>query len=221
MATVNYVVALYGGKRRHYHLTPILDFAKKQVEFLKQKPKHITQVSFVFNESDNPEDQAAIEYLSNINLPIPHSIRIRENTGFSYGAWNAVINSTKNDFDYTFLIEDDYIPTKTDFIDYFLSKIKDDTIYVCCLYRSDHAALASGLFINKHAFTPAFKLIDNNSYSYGAYENQIHFLRLYQNEGFKIEDITDIAHTEFLNVTRQSILYGDQSKPFIMGPIMV
>jgi hypothetical protein len=60
--TVNYIVAIYGGARRAYgDFSPIEVFLERQIEFLLKNPKYIEYVTFVFNKSDNPQEERSIK----------------------------------------------------------------------------------------------------------------------------------------------------------------
>ena len=85
---VNYIVAVYTGKRRGYlgHL-PINEFLEKHFNFLEKKPNHISGFTFIINKSENDE-----ECIKNINNFIEKSnltgkLIVRENLHGSYGAW--------------------------------------------------------------------------------------------------------------------------------------
>lgn len=221
MEKINYVVAFYGGPRRHYGKhSPILKFAQEHIKFLQQSPEHIDKATFVFNDNPSIGQVDTLKYLTNAELPIKHEIILRKNIGMSYGAWNDVISNTKNQFEYTFTIEDDYIPNVINTMSYFLQKVDKTTIFVASLFTRGHAAISNGLFVNKNSHNPPFNIIDDNSYGGGGLYNQKEYLRKYQNEGLKITDITDIGYTEFSDSQRVINYYGNQTKPLLIKPIM-
>lgn len=224
--STTYVIAFYGGSRRHYSTTPIELFAKKHIEFLNTHPKHITDVCFVFNSSTNPSDAAAIElcndFLTN-NNNINGSVIVRENTAASYGAWNQYLSHADIQTEYVFLIEDDYLPTRKDFLDFFIQKSEEGVGYVAALYDRGHAAIANGLFKTSNVVQARIEhenvlhIIADVSYSGGSYYNQINFLK---NIKGSIVDITDIAHTQFMDTKKQIMTYRDKSLPLIIKPIL-
>lgn len=225
---INYVVAFYAGPRRHYGSgSPCLEFAKAHVEWLKTNPKGIDRATFIFNHHPGEEEIQASDYLNEqiSNLSMDVVIGVRDNVGMSYGIWGQTIADTKDQFQYTFTIEDDYYPVGEDAMDYFISKVKDDTIFVASLYKENyggHAAISNGLIVNKHINQQQpFTIVADNSYSGGGLFNQTQYLRQYQDRGFKIEDITDVGYTEFSDSQRGINLYGDQDKPLLIKANMV
>jgi len=221
METTNYIIAFYGGSRRHYGIySPIAEFLSRHVEFLKTNPKGITHATFTFSESTHPEELNIIKSLENLTLPITYDVFTRTNSGLSYGAWGDVIHKTRDKFDYSFLIEDDYIPVQNDFLDYFKSKITEKSIFVCSLFKDNHAAIANGIFVNKHS-NPDKTFSNATGVGYGAgYIAQKGFLHDYQSQGYTFPDITDIGYTEFRDDNKVVNLYGDISKPLLIQPVI-
>jgi hypothetical protein len=224
--TVNYIVACYAGKRRHYgYLTPIVKFVDTQIAFLQQKPKHITQATFVFNQSDNPEEAIAVAKCiqAKTMLHIPVQVIVRENKAVSYGAWQEALLNCKN-VEYAFLIEDDYVPNCLDFLDYFFAKCNESVKFVASLFDRNHAAIANGLIVmhnvnqTKQATGNIFQLNPDNSYALGSYYNQIHFLDLLEG---RIVDITDVGYTEFLDAGRNIMQYRNNTLPLLIKPIQL
>jgi hypothetical protein len=225
---INYVIAFYAGPRRHYgNSSPCLKFIKKHIEWLKTSPTGIDRATFFFNEVKNESERETIEYLNEHKHQLPMEVfdGIRENTGMSYGIWQDVLSNTKNEFDYTFTIEDDYCPIGKDVMLDFESKVFDDTIFVASYYKDNyngHAAISNGLIVNKHINqSQPFTIVADNSYPGGGIFNQTQYLRQYQDKGLKIEDITDIGYVEFLDVKRGMNRFGDLSKPLLIKPISI
>lgn len=224
----NYIVALYGGKRRmlNSNYSPLKDYINRHCDFIKTNPKGIDQITFVFNKSDNPNEEEIIDYTKNLSLNLPHKVIVRENINFSYGAWGEGLKQTAKDFDYSFLIEDDYIPVKNDLLDYFKSEIKDNSIFVASLFskaNGPHASISNGLIINKHINLENPIDLPLNKKTQGNYpdsvRNQILFLKQYQDKGLIINDITKVAYTIYKNYHR-FINYPKQPKgnPLLIQP---
>ena len=219
----NYIVAFWGGDRRGQPSpTPIELFVNNHINFLKQNPKGIDYATFVFNKSDNPNDQKAIDLAKQAVLPTPHKVIVRENKNLSYGAWGEAMKQTHQDFDYSFLIEDDYVPVHNEFLDFFKQKVEDNVIFVASLFATSngkHAAISNGLFVHKHinpenpVSLPPRRPIPY----YGAAQDQIHFLRQYQNQDLIINDITNIAYTIFKSHNR----YVSYPKNPIRRPLLI
>jgi hypothetical protein len=234
----NYIVALYGGRRRmlkdkspsrrNLH-SPLKDYVNKHCDFIKTNPKGIDQITFVFNESNNPDEDKIIDYTKNLSLNIPHLVIVRENLNISYGAWGEGLKQTAKDFEYSILIEDDYIPVKNDFLDYFKSEIKDNSIFVASYFTNDsrmgpHASVSNGLIINKHInlenpFHHPPKTKNRDNYHHAA-QNQIFFLKQYQDKGLIINDISKIAYTIYKQSSTQYYNFPKQPKgnPLLIQP---
>lgn len=220
----NYIVAFYGGYRRNQlEPTPLKLFLENHINFLNTNPKGIDHATFVFNQSNNPEEKEVINLANQANLPIPHKVIVRENYNFSYGAWGEGMKQTHQDFDYSFLIEDDYIPYCNDFLDYFKSKITDKIIFVASMFHTvngPHAAISNGLFINK--FINPDNPIDlklnhpDGRYHEAAY-NQIKFLLQYQEKGYLINDIRDVGYTIFKDLHKFT-KYNNPKLPLLIIP---
>ena len=149
---VNYIVAFYGGKRRHYgDKTPIDKFINSHINYLSSYPKHITDFTFVFSESDNKNEKNSIKICEDFikNSQLNGNIIIRENKAGSYGSWNDAIIKYYKNTTYSFLIEDDYIPCRLDFLEFFLKKDSTDVSFVASYYTNNHAAIANGLISTK------------------------------------------------------------------------
>ena len=94
---ITYIIATWLGPRRADYYTK--QFQSDPYFLVKQ---HITNLSIfdndninkiiiVVNENDELIDANLQEELNKLNSKIPYEIIIRENTGFSYAAWDAGI----------------------------------------------------------------------------------------------------------------------------------
>lgn len=220
----NYIVAFWGGDRRGQPSpTPIELFVNNHINFLQQNPKGIDHVTFVFSKSDNLNDQKAIDLAKQAVLSIPHKVIVRENQNLSYGAWGEAMKQTYQDFDYSFLIEDDYIPVHNEFLDFFKLKVEDNTIFVASKFSTGwgkHAAVSNGLFVHKHINPNNPILLPPRPPLpyHGAAQDQIHFLRQYQDQNLTINDITDIAHTIFKSHNRYVSFPRNTTLPLLIKP---
>jgi len=245
---VNYIVSLYGGERRFYKTTPLKFFIKKHISFIKTKPYGIKYVTFVFNESNHPNESQIKENLKyefkEIETLFPDikcTLLSKKNQNFSYGAWDyALHHFIKNDeITHHFLIEDDYIPTLSDFIIPFLEKDKENPSYVASLWTASdpsqppHASISNGLLnhekikktfkkYNKifNLFFDPDKLHGKETYDDGGFRNQIHFLKHLQELFGEGTDITDHYNTWFaVQNPNQIIIYGSPFNKTLIAPI--
>lgn len=147
---INYVVALYFGKRRNLLVQRCIDqdpyyLLKHHIMcFHKYKMDDVHKVTFVVNPSENREiDENAVnvlnEYASlcsnkNVTFEMLHN---EDNKHISYGAWNfGVINGlldrTTKHF---FLLEDDYAPCADNFYSLYLERASANIAYVCQMWQ--------------------------------------------------------------------------------------
>jgi len=224
---VNYIVAIYGGERRHYGIqTPIDKFIESHINFLNLGPKYVTDVTFVFNESNNPDEKKSIKMCEDFdkNTSLNVNVVCRKNNAGSYGAWNDTLIKYYKNTTHSFLIEDDYIPCRLDFLEFFLKKDSGDVSYVASHFNDiGVAAIANGLInsnkveetLIKH--NTVFQIIDDTTYGTGLYQNQICFLNAIS--GNRV-DITDVGHTLFFD-GEKIIPYIDDIKPKLIEPIVL
>lgn len=134
---INYIVAFYIGTNRNNiaYNTKIEDdplyFVNKHYNFLSTcNSTHITEATFIVNNDVSKEIKNQLLNLKLTNIKL--KIFFRNNINYSYGGWNDVIKKNVNKFDYFFMIEDDYIPTVTDFYKAFVEKTSFEKPYIAC-----------------------------------------------------------------------------------------
>lgn len=223
--TVNYIVAIYGGKRRYYNNTPIDLFIDTHISFLKKLPKYINHVTFVFNKSDNPIETELISKCEEFIQTSTYDgcVIVRDNICGSYGAWNEALIKLHKKSTHSFLIEDDYIPVDNNFLEYFLKKDGDNISFVASYSNNNHAAISNGLINNMRISETLdnhgvlFILIEDNEYGGGLYHTQYQYL---QNIKGNITDITDIGYTVFYT-PEKNINYTDDKLTKLIEPILV
>lgn len=204
------VVAFYLGKRRMEHQEFVKDrlyYLRKQLMFFKEnKINGMDLLVIVINSDDTNDDDSISKLVNEFDLPCEKLLLIRPNTDGSYGAWHdAVIDiiESRSDIDAVMLIEDDYIPVRTDFLDLFYVKLKDNVGYVCQYWSSnlctpEHASISNGMLdINKakeiyKVYDKVFELINGSRYDDFA-TNQINFLNLIKTK-YKIVDMKEYRH---------------------------
>ena len=164
---IDYIVACYVGRRRNSSADP-LSYIQNHLNWL-ESAIGVGNALFVFNDSPSNikkqnEAKKLIEEKGYNHLTKP-------NFNMSYGAWeygifNLVKTSKSN---YAFLIEDDYVPSNRDSLNYFLNEANHNTCFIASYYQSgnetrglkyrrhNHAAIANGLI----SYRAIKKLIDN------------------------------------------------------------
>lgn len=147
---INYVVALYFGKRRNTLVQGCMDqdpyyLLKHHILcFHKYKMDDVHKVTFVVNPSENKEiDENAVNVLNEYkelcsNKNVAFEILYNDdNKHISYGAWNyAVVKGISDPLTkHFFLLEDDYAPCSDNFYDLYLRKSSPNIAYVCQMWQ--------------------------------------------------------------------------------------
>ena len=227
---VNYVISNYLGDRRFAPKLKddVLFYAKAYCKYFQDnKFDSISKVTFVLNRSNDKErDNKFIDYIKKVKLNVEHEIIVRDNKGFSYGAWQEVVGKNK-DFDYHFLMEDDYIPTNNKIIDYFLAEMKSDSVvYVCCIYTEGHCAMSGGLLntkiVNKETRINSDMILNSETKLSDSYVDGVHnqriFLKNFEELGYKINDLKD-KRWLFVNHIGHITQHGNLEGDVILKPL--
>lgn len=240
---VNYIAAFYIGPNRTFPYyqeafkNDPLCFVRKHIEF-SEYAENISKFSFVFN--DDIDDILKEEILT---LSQGRNIEVifRSNQGYSYGAWDEVIKRNLNDYDYFFLIEDDYLPNYTTFVLPFVERLKDNVAYACSLVveisnkidkmipedlgKFKHPSISNGMISAKACkdilkkYGVLFRLQEGATKEIG-YWNQIYFLKNFTDSGYDIVDTTDAFSSPYLNTSTGAVkLFGNTEYPPLLFPI--
>lgn len=148
---VNYIVALYLGKRRNEIVQQCMDkdpfylLKSHMLAIHKYKMEGIHKVTFVLNQSENTEAESLVEEIlqeykdlcSNKDIEI-ELLKNPDNSHISYGAWHyGVLNGLSDErTKHFFLLEDDYVPCRDNFHEPYLQKSAPDICYVCQLWSA-------------------------------------------------------------------------------------
>lgn len=220
-SNIAYVVACYFGNRRvndHiYHNENRYDYIEWQIKQLELlKTTLIDKIVFVLS--------GVIEIPNDLNIPktinnIPVDVLIRENIGLSYGAWNFAVNHYGHEFNYYFLIEDDYIPVMDFWDSVFMDKMVDNVAYVCSLF-TNHVAMPNGLIKGSAILeTGGVKHASSSDYGPNEIAGQIQWGENLQNHGWDIVDIAKEYSIPFLNYLTTVIYPGKIDGRKILSPV--
>ena len=232
---INYVISNYVGARRFapkLQLDPLFYIKSHCNYFTNNKLEGVSKITFVLNKSDDyRRDEEFIDYVNNIKLSTEHELIVRDNIGFSYGAWQSVVEKNK-DFDYHFLLEDDYIPRDNKIIENFFNAMqnKDKTVFVCCIYENGHCAMSSGLLntkiVNKEITEGRLNLkmilnaekIQSSDYALGV-NNQRIFLKNFEELGYNIKDLAKENKWLFVNHLGDITHHGNPMGTILLEPL--
>ena len=227
---IHYIVAFYLGdrltkscdillKKDRYH------YVKKHIENLnKYKIDDITQATFVIASYDNKIDEGVKKIIEEHFCKIPIKLIYMKNGGGSYTAWGKAIHEVlKEDFDYHFLIEDDYVPVADYFYKPFVDRCSPNTAYVCQYWNDNHASVSNGLFSDKvakdlkNSFGSVFDCINNRDDWNGQVLNQISFLNFAKQAGYKFADVSKYCHP-FLERENFIKVFGNKYGKVLLAP---
>jgi hypothetical protein len=146
---VNYIVALYLGKRRNGMVQECMDqdpfylLKSQMLAFHRLKMDGVHKATFVLNPSENKDAEDLVglvfdEYrdlCSNKSIEY-ELVRNPDNRHISYGAWHhGVIKGLSDErTKHFFLMEDDYVPCMDNFHHPYVERSGPDISYVCQLW---------------------------------------------------------------------------------------
>jgi hypothetical protein len=237
--SVHYIVCFYFGNRKSAKFNNIIEndqlfFLKKQLEYLETCGPEIKESTFIVNGDflETVSDYVTKNEPKNVKL----NLKFRENTGFSYGAWNDVITNSILDgkeFDYHFMLEDDYLPNKPDFYKPFVEKSVGQTAFVCCLLfpkegDNRHPSISNSLVRNdacklileKHSSVFNVNGAAGNDY-HGAYNIQTSYHNYFGEEKYILDDLADQYHFPFHDSQNDSTIdYGNSNGEKLIIPLL-
>ena len=144
---IHYIVALWLGPRRVQPVNNPYAYLRHQLYFLKNS-KSIDKATFVVNHYDTELEKQIEPIIASFGVKA--NVIYRKNLGCSWGAFQeGVIQNLENDYDYHFLIEDDYKPTDDNFLLPYLNEMREDTVYSNVI--GTLTSLTIGLLSNKWA----------------------------------------------------------------------
>jgi len=242
---VNYIAAFYIGPNRTFPYyqqafkEDPLCFVRKHVEF-SEYAENIERFSFVINDDISEEQKKEI-----IDITRGKNIELlfRPNNGYSYGAWNDVIKRNFNDFDYFFLIEDDYMPNFTNFSLPFIQRLKENVAYVCSLMveighevdtmvpedigKFKHPSISNGMLSAEackkvlEKYNVIFRIQSGSTKEIG-YWNQTYYLKNFTDMGYEVSDTIDEFCSPYLNTSTGEVkIYGNPEHPPLLFPIRI
>lgn len=241
MKKFDYIIAFYLGPRRSAFYTDLTKndkyfLIKKHLIFLSKNINAlpINKAYFVINENEFSKELYfdIIKLASKYGLEDIIDVDIRNNQGFSYGAWeHALFRIVQNNLEvpYAFICEDDYVPTTSEFYVPFYKKLENPHVgYVAELVwdnPSRHAAISNG-FIKYHVAKELydtkkriFELVNGDSYGTGV-SNQLHFTNLIQ-EKYLLDDISDTCRLPFYELSKEDIVnYGNIKGETVIEPVI-
>jgi RimJ/RimL family protein N-acetyltransferase len=245
---VSYITSMWIGPRQSSQYSRVTGVSPyymlfKHLEFLSSLPKDhpIQEAIFVFSVDENFMGDTD-EIISLVNsIPFNFSsvkVSFRKNLGYSYGAWEETLRDEipNSEYDYYFLIEDDYIPTTSNFLSPFFQMSSSSTPFVCQLWagkgdvelKTDvpHAAISNGMLNTKIAqkIYEKYKKILNVDFGSAhrnvGVKNQIQFTNYLEEFGI-IKDVSKLTSIPFCESNHKDKIknFGDPTKSIVIEPL--
>jgi len=210
------IINFWLGDRRRcpeiYHEDKLI-YVKTQISYLKAFENNLSAIYFNFNvesEQSNLLNEAFKLIPDTIN-DSKVKISIRENKGFSYGAWNDIVSIEINNYDYFIFNEDDYFFNQPKWDSYLVNKYKskEDIGYLAMGVRPHHNNFRSTFHsvgmssresikkvIEKFGNLTGEKYLDSSLYEEGQHLQDT-WGELYSKVGLVNYDVRDDYQVEF------------------------
>lgn len=233
-SNIDYLCTFYFGRRRCFLTEEMYEknkytFLKEQVKYLKKYRKLYNNILFLIND-DGSADREIVKELSKGVRDV--KIIYRDNVNLSYGAWQEGLDylvDNNIDSEYAFLNEDDYILVDKNSLQPFIDKSGPKTVFVCGLWRQNHASISFGLLnmnLAKRTNTKKvrFRLphhTPDNLYR-GGIRAQITFMDHYKSFGphnIVFKDIMDNHFIRFRDPFLKEVIWGNKNGTEIIIPI--
>ncbi len=146
---VNYVMACWMGARNYDDSRHAKDrslFVREHLAQLEGLAHSLDQITVVLAEGGDPEADAYVKGLKTCG-DTPVCVLTRENIGLSYASWNHAYDTFADEFDYSIIVEDDYVPVVEGFDAELVDFADRYKTYVCSLASADgrHGAITNGI----------------------------------------------------------------------------
>ena len=200
------VIASYCGEDRH---NPDTNYLEYQLESLKRFKHNLDDVVVVVNQG-NP----TVEYLDSLS-EFP-KVLLRPNVRGSYGAWNHAWDTYGDEYDWYFVIEDDYVFGLDNWDQKLIDLWEDDMGYLCSMLESDHASMTGGL-VSSAGFKAA-DFSDFNRCSKDTYDtcSQIRWSQAFLNSPLRVKSILPAYDAPFFGA---GITRSFSNNPAIIIPV--
>jgi len=227
-----YIVNMYFGSRRRTieeYDQDRLCFLKKQIETLNEYSFNLNRIVFSINFSEDH-----LKYVNEALKFIPKKIQsadvevyLRENKGFSYGAFSDNFERLRENFDYFIFNEDDYFLVENNWDEYLIRKYNElpHSGYLCAIQRDGdvwndnkiHAGHCFGI-ASKESLDAVWKeygcLPHSNNNNYQEQEKIQHeFGYSFVKVGLRVYDIREEYRVAFALTppTTDSLMFGEDA----------
>ena len=204
------VIASYCGENRHH---PSINYLAYQLESLKRFKNNLDDVVVVVNKG-----YPTVEYLDSLS-EFP-KVLLRPNVRDSYGAWNHALDIYGDEYDWYFVVEDDYVFVLDNWDQKLIDLWEDDMGYLCSKLDGElqnfHASMTGGLVSSVGFRTADFS--DFNRCSSDVYDtcSQIRWSQAFINSPLKVKSILPTYDTPFYGA---GITRSFSNNPAIILPI--
>jgi hypothetical protein len=233
---INYIVACYLGTRRVNTVSDPVMLVQAHLEYLQKHEVALDRVTLVLNSDEHEEERRFLDLVRKYR-PYYTDLRVilRENTGLSYAAWEQAVNSCiENDegFTHYFLMEDDYVPARPDFVEIYKDSMEEGCGYVSMAISNQkvfkgkiHAGMCVGLLRGEAAEEAyekwgtairSYKSESKDQYGIKSLSAQADFLDFIDERGYFLKGIQKLGSTLFLHNV-EGMLYKTVDEQEEMG----
>jgi hypothetical protein len=181
---------------------------------------NLDQVTVVLAEGGDAAADQWVKGLKKVGST-PIEVIVRENAGLSYGSWNAAYDAFADEFDYSIVTEDDYMPALDDFDREMVRFAERDVTYVSALEAGEglFAGVSNGIIPHE-----VWKEVHPVPYDDGVpgtkgNRSQTVWSRNFKPAGFPITDWLEEYATPFRRFPRRIVWYGHASRPPLFIPL--
>lgn len=203
------VIASYNGPRNHPE-PPGYELLEAQLWSLNHFKHNLDKIVVV--STSQPED------LYGVVLSHFETVLYRENTHGSYGSWNLAWDTYGDEFDWYFLIEDDYVFVLDDWDQKLIDLWKPGMGYLCSLLASDHASMSGGLVSSAGFAAADFQHFNRCPEEARSPCNQINWSQAFMNSSLGVEQIEGYARPFYHG---QGTFSGIGTGPQILIPVQM
>lgn len=215
MSKIHYVAAFFFTVSRDELKNEAKHYFSSHMNVLRNEK--VSRITFVINSNSPKVDLPLLSgVLQDLSEGLSADLYVRENKGYSYGAWEYALDKIGVDpeSDY-FLVEGDYVPN-SDFLEPFVNQMNPEVGFVAQKIDSipgsapEHASISNGLLSGKWAeqaerrFGRIFAIypftLTRGEHLMGC-ENQVTFLQFVVESGAKIAEISREYSIPFFETT--------------------
>lgn len=207
------VIASFNGAR-HHPFPPGNELLEAQLWSLKTFKHSLDKVVVVTTSRPDPPSPYGVA------LSRFETVLYRDNIHGSYGSWNHAWDTYGDEFDWYFLIEDDYVFVLDNWDQKLIDLWSDGLGYLCGLLVSDHASMSGGLVSSAALKVADFTLFNRCPDDVYDSCSQIQWSRAFINSPLRVEQIPPRYEMPYY-MGGGTFMHYEKGKPIMMMPVQM